>query len=161
MYPFETVSGEPLEEAMEKAFDRLQKMWDVCKNLGDRGVHIVTRYQVSEGDIKELPLPSGEIISVKVIWVLPSEGITEEGEVIPVWEWLGAEIDPDATMSREEFEELYSEETEETVESESVEAEAAVEEDLNICPSCGANRHDCEKNQQYFGVHLERPNFAE
>lgn len=135
-------SVEQIFESVEKRIRDLQErqnrgalLVEVIEPLGDEALP-------ETGDMIEVVSSDGKLKQAEVISSNQVLAFHPEFGPVPCASLLVEITDPDR-MTLDDFESLYGEEDE---------PEAA--EDLGSACECGADRSDCQQNQELFGLHV-------
>jgi hypothetical protein len=98
--------------------------------------------KVDVGDVVEVTSPEGKLKEAEVVQVHRVMAYHAKYGPVACRNMLVEVLDPDR-MTRDDFEDLYGEEESQE------EAEA-----LGPNCECGADRSDCQQNQELFGIHI-------
>jgi len=134
-----------VEEIYESIADRIRDVQE-RKNRGALLIELIEPLDEEEapdrGDVIEVVTNDGKLKHAEVIDSNRMMAYHPEYGPVPCVSILAEVVDPDR-MTRDDFESLYSEE----------DSPEAAEELGPVC-GCGADRSDCQQNQELFGIHV-------
>jgi hypothetical protein len=134
-----------VEQLFEGIADRIKDVQE-RKNRGALLIDLIEPLDGEEapdrGDVIEVVASDGKLKHAEVIDANRMMAYHPEFGPVPCVSILAEVIDPDR-MTRDDFESLYGEE----------DSQAETEELGPIC-ECGADRSDCQQNQDLFGIHV-------